>query len=167
MPYVAEIFRQRGGGGATEAGIVIGAIGVGGLLYIGFVSMLLRHFNRPQFMAAGGLLMMTGPLLLATGIAWPLVAAAFGVTGFGFMLLHNSIQTETVDLSPAARQSAYSLHAFSFFAGQAAGPPVVGIGFAAFGHRLSLLMSAAVLGATGLIISYLFRRIARRSGRND
>jgi predicted MFS family arabinose efflux permease len=159
MPYVAEIFRQRGLGGATEAGIVIGAIGVGGLLYVATLSLLLRRFKRHQFMAAGGLLMTVGPLTLAAGTTWIYAAGAFGVTGLGFMLLHNSIQTEVVDLAPAARQSAYSLHAFSFFSGQATGPVLFGIGMVNFGASTSLLISAVILAFTGIVISKVFQRI--------
>jgi hypothetical protein len=67
-----------------------------------------------------------------------------------------------VDLAPSARQSAYSLHAFSFFTGQAAGPPLFGMGLAAMGAGPSLAASAAVLAITGLVISRLFVRLAAR-----
>lgn len=162
LPYVAEILRNRGAGATSEAGLIIGAIGVGGLVYVALVARLLRVFNRHQFMAVGGVLMGAGPLVLASSAAWELVAAAFAVTGLGFMLLHNSIQTEAVDLAPSARQSAYSLHAFSFFTGQAAGPPLFGMSLAALGSGPSLAASAAVLAITGLVISRLFVRLASR-----
>ena len=162
LPYVGDILGRDGSGGAAEAGIVIGAMGVGGLVYVMLVALLLRRFTRAQFMAAGGLLMTVGPLALAFGGPWQASAAAFAVTGFGFMLLHNSIQTEAVDLAPGARQSAYSLHALSFFSGQAAGPPVFGAALLLFGDAPALLASAAALAATGAVISLLFTRLARR-----
>jgi predicted MFS family arabinose efflux permease len=79
MPYVGVILGQHDLGGAREAGFIIGAIGVGGLLYVSFVSVLLRRWKRRQFMAAGGLLMMFGPLGLAFLDHWPTIAAAFAV----------------------------------------------------------------------------------------
>lgn len=163
MPYVADMFVQRCVGGASEAGIVIGSIGVGGLAYVMILKLLLKRFSVYQFMAAGGILMSLGPLSLAANIPWTLVAAAFGITGFGFMLLHNSIQTQVVDLAPASRQSAYSLHAFSFFMGQAAGPVAFGFGLAFVGARASLIVSAIILAATGLVVSTLFTRAAKLS----
>jgi predicted MFS family arabinose efflux permease len=114
-------------------------------------------------MAVGGLLMIPGPLGLAFIQNWSIVAACFGVTGLGFMLLHNSIQTEAVDLAPSARQSAYSLHAFSFFTGQASGPPLFGLWLTHLGTTTALMLSSAILAATGLVMAHLFGRIAERT----
>ena len=158
LPYVGDILIQQSRGGVAEAGIIIGALGVGGLVYVVLVSRLLRRFKRHHFMAAGGAVMPAGLLALSAAAPWQVTAGAFALTGFGFMLLHNSIQTEAVDLAPTLRQSAYSLHAFSFLSGQAAGPPLMGISIAAVGARSSLVLAAFVLAATGLIISLLFRR---------
>lgn len=163
LPYVAELLRRGGAGGPTEAGVIIGAIGVGGLAYIALLALLLKRFDRPQFMAAGGVLMTAGPIALALSAPWTGTAAAFAVTGFGFMLLHNSIQTEVVDLAPTARQSAYSLHAFSFFSGQATGPVVFGLGLATIGASTTLMFCATALAATGVVVSMLFRRAAKKA----
>lgn len=165
LPYIAAILSQRGQGAAAEAGLIIGSIGVGGLVYIGVVRALLKRYSRPQFMAAGGLIMAIGPIALMLGSHWHAIAVAFAITGFGFMLLHNSIQTEVVELAPAARQSAYSLHAFSFFTGQAAGPAVFGFIFYTLGGSVALGLFAAVLVATGLGSSFFFVLIAAKSER--
>jgi predicted MFS family arabinose efflux permease len=159
MPYVGAILRLHGLGGAREAGIIIGAIGVGGLLYVSLVAVLLKRWTRRQFMAMGGLLMVFGPLGLAFLDHWPTIAAAFAITGVGFMLLHNSIQTEAVDLAPTARQSAYSLHAFSFFSGQAFGPPLFGFNLTHLGAPAALILSSAVLALTGVVMARLFGRL--------
>jgi predicted MFS family arabinose efflux permease len=161
LPYVGAILLRREAGGATEAGLIIGAIGIGGLIYVSFVSILLRRFSRRSFMAVGGLLMTVGPLALAFSNSWIVAAVGFAVTGLGFMFLHNSIQTEAVDLSPRARQSAYSLHAFSFFSGQAAGPPLFGLVAGLAGDSFALVVSALILAATGVVISRLFARLDR------
>ncbi len=161
LPYVGAILLRQGAGGASEAGVIIGAMGVGGLVYVCFVSLLLRRFNRRQFMAVGGPVMAVGLLTLAAGAPWQATAAAFAISGFGFMLLHNSIQTEAVDLAPGARQSAYSLHALSFFSGQAAGPPVFALMAANASDGSALVVSAFILAATGLVMAYLFARLER------
>jgi predicted MFS family arabinose efflux permease len=163
LPYIGSILIEKEIGAAREAGFIIGALGVGGLVYVSLVRQLLKRWTRPQFMAVGGFLMMSGLVALALIDDWRLIAASFGVSGFGFMLLHNSIQTESVDLAPDARQSAYSLHALSFFTGQASGPPLFGLCVMALGSSLSLIISAVILAVTGLAIGFLFHRIARRS----
>ncbi|MDO9442105.1 MAG: MFS transporter [Beijerinckiaceae bacterium] len=160
LPYIAEIMRATKQGGPREAGIIIGALGVGGIVYTSVLALLLRRFERPHFMAAGGVLMTVGPVTLAAGQPWTLVALAFGFTGFGFMLLHNSIQTEVVELAPDARQSAYSLHAFSFFTGQALGPALYGAGFAVLGTAGAMLLGASLMLITGVTISALFARVS-------
>lgn len=162
LPYIAQILADDGLGGPRQAGMIIGALGVGGIAYTSILSLLLRRFSRPHFMAAGGVLMTFGPLGLAIAPSWPIMAACMGVAGFGFMLLHNSIQTEVVELAPEARQSAYSLHAFSFFTGQAIGPALFGAGLSGIGARATLSVDAAIMLATGLTISALFARVASR-----
>ena len=160
LPYVGDILTRQSRGGVAEAGMVIGALGVGGLVYVLLVSRLLLRFTRYQFMAAGGVVMPAGPLALMASTPWHVTAFAFAITGFGFMLLHNSIQTEAVELAPDLRQSAYSLHALSFLSGQAAGPPLMGISMAVVGDQASLFLSACVLAGTGIVIAWLFRRLA-------
>jgi predicted MFS family arabinose efflux permease len=163
LPYVGAILQDRNLGSATQAGIIIGALGVGGLIYVVFVNALLKKWSRFQFMAAGGVLMIPGPLALAFVPDWITIAICFAVSGLGFMLLHNSIQTEAVDLAPRARQSAYSLHALSFFIGQAAGPIWFGLWYSGFGHTLPILLSTAILLITGLVMAQLFTRAAQSS----
>jgi len=75
------------------------------------------------------------------------------VLGFGFFLLHNSVQTEVTELAPSARASAFSLHAFSFFLGQA----VYGLALPAMGATISFAIGAAILAATGVVASRLLR----------
>ena len=161
LPYVGAILQERALGSAREAGIIIGALGIGGLVYVTLVSALLKKFNRTHFMAAGGLLMVPGPIALAFMPSWIMIAICFGVTGLGFMLLHNSIQTEAVDLAPNARQSAYSLHALCFFIGQATGPIWFGLWHSGFGFALPTVLSGVILLTTGLIMAKLFARLAR------
>ena len=162
LPYIAEILSAREQGGATEAGLIIGAVGIGGLFYIFFVRRLLLTFSRPQFMAAGGAIMTCGPLALALGLSWQLNALAFAFTGFGFMLLHNSIQTEVVEIAPLARQSAYSLHAFSFFTGQALGPITFGVTLRMLGAPAAAAIFASILALTGILAAIFFSRLNRR-----
>jgi predicted MFS family arabinose efflux permease len=158
---MGDLLSREGEARITEAGIVIGALGVGGLVYVACVSTLLKLFNRRHFMWVGGVLMIVGPLSLALHLEWQSIAIAFAITGLGFMLLHNSIQTEAVELAPAARQSAYSLHAFCFFTGQASGPPLFGAAVILLGEPAALCICAFILAATGISMSVLFGRLAR------
>lgn len=157
-PYIAEILESGKLGGPREAGMVIAGIGVGGLLYSFVVGPLTRAFSRIQMMAWGGII---GALALAGAAfapGWLSLAILFTVLGFGFVLLHNSVQTEVASLAPAARASAYSMHAFAFFLGQAIGPVVFGAGMHSIGTSAMLLINAVILCAVGLGAAALFAR---------
>ncbi|MDB5509117.1 MAG: transporter [Hyphomicrobiales bacterium] len=157
-PYIAEILETAGLGGPREAGMVIAGIGVGGLAYSIVVGPLTRHFSRIQMMAVGGVI---GALALAGAAfapGWPSLAALFAVLGFGFVLLHNSVQTEVASLAPSARASAFSMHAFAFFLGQALGPVIFGYGMHTIGSSAMLMINAGILLAVGLVAAALFAR---------
>lgn len=157
-PFIAEVLERSGAGGPKEAGLIIGGIGVGGVIYSLVLPVTLRRLSRPSLMGGGGLIASAGLGGLALQLPWSIVALLFVFTGFGYMMLHNSIQTEVVDLAPAARSSAYSVHAFSFFTGQALGPVLFGLGLHAFGAGAILSVHLLVLATTGLVMSRLFAR---------
>jgi predicted MFS family arabinose efflux permease len=147
QPFVAAILRERNPVGALEAGFVIGGIGIGGLLYTLSVGWLVRHLGTRRMVVLGGA--AAGAALLAFGQGWPWQAdvVAFVVLGFGFMMLHNTLQTIATELAPEARGSAIALFAFSFFIGQGLGP----LGFGALLRALGTA-AALTLFATGLLV---------------
>jgi predicted MFS family arabinose efflux permease len=112
-------------------------------------------------MAGGGVVATAGLIGLAMELDWMTVAALFAVTGFGYMMLHNSIQTHSVELAPTARSSAYSMHAFFFFTGQSLGPILFGLVQHAAGAFTALVACAILFAATGIIVALLFARLQR------
>jgi predicted MFS family arabinose efflux permease len=160
-PYIAALLRTGHMGDAREAGIVIGAMGVGGIVYSFVLPMLLRRVSKYSLLGAGGVIAATGPLTLAFASSWLPIVGAFAVTGFGYMLMHNSIQSEAVELAPNSRVSAYSMHAFSFFIGQSLGPIAAGLVLTRFGSTGMLMTSAAILAATGPSMARRFVRLGK------
>jgi predicted MFS family arabinose efflux permease len=149
MPFVGELLRSRGAGGLREAGFVIGGLGIGGLLYAFAVPVVLRFVTRPTMMAVGGCIAGVGLGGLGFEVPWGAQMASMVVLGFGFFLLHNSVQIEVTELAPSARASAFSLHAFSFFGGQALGPLVYGVALNTAGAATSLGAGAVILAVAG------------------
>src|SRR3954466_2373385 len=115
MPFIGELLRARGAGGLREAGFVIGGLGIGGLIYAVVLPFVLRLASRQIMMAVGGVVAALGLSGVGLHVSWPFQMASMMVLGFGFFLLHNSVQTEVTEL-----------HAFSFFLGQALGPIIYG-----------------------------------------
>lgn len=158
-PFIADILIRAGTGATREAGFAIGAIGIGGLACTFALPLLLRILGRTMMMATGGVLGATGLLALSMELNSIAVIAAFAVTGVGYMMLHNSIQNESVELAPSARSSSYSMHAFFFFTGQSLGPVIVGLLLATFGTGTAMAVCAALFAMTGIVVGLLFARL--------
>ncbi len=156
-PFIGELLRARQAGGLREAGFVIAGLGIGGLVYSFAAPLILRFAKRPAMMAAGGLIAALGLGSVGLEVNWPSQMASMMVLGFGFFLLHNSVQTEVTELAPSARASAFSLHAFSFFLGQALGPILYGLALPAIGPSVSLGAGAAIVFGAGLMGRALLR----------
>lgn len=156
LPFVAAMVMLHGAAGSFEAGIVISAFAVGGMSYGLAVRFIVAALGQWKMMRIGGLLAGTAFMMTAAPIPWLAVAALFFAVGFGFYMLHNTMQVRATELAPAVRGSAISLFASSFFLGQGLGPVLGGVVADAAGLG-TLFFSAGVLtialgfGAAALI----------------
>ncbi len=162
-PYVATLLEARGIGGIREAGIVIAGIGLGGIVYSLLVRLLLKRLGGMfNIMRAGGLIAGLGFCIIAVQPSWPAQFGAFSVVGLGFFMIHNVLQTQATELAPTARGLAVALHAFFFFLGQAAGPVFYRLGLDSIGIGATVIVSAALMAATGLASARVLERLAGR-----
>lgn len=90
-----------------------------------------------------------------------MAAPANFVSGVGFYMLHNTLQTNATQMMPARRGAAVALFATCFFLGQSAGVAALGIVADHFGTRSVLLFGAFMLLPIGLWLGY---RLNRRHG---
>jgi predicted MFS family arabinose efflux permease len=157
FPYVALLLLAIGVTSSSIAGLLIAAFAVGGVLYSVTVSLLLTRLRERHLMLMGGMLAAAGLVLIAFHVPWIWQIAVYLLFGFGFYLLHGSIQLHVTDLSQTARGAAASLHSSSFYLGQAIGPVVYGYGFAHGGAEPSIFVGAAVVMAVGVVCSRLLR----------
>jgi MFS family permease len=110
-------------------------------------------------MAAGGVLVGLCYGIVAFPVSWPVMAALFALSGFGFYLLHNTMQTISTELAPRARGASVALFAAFFFVGQGAGPVLAGQLSSAGGYAAMFAVSAALMAALGIVSSNLLRRL--------
>jgi MFS transporter, DHA1 family, inner membrane transport protein len=142
---------------ASMAGIVIAAFGLGGVVYSLSVPILVANVKQRLLMILGGSLAAATLVLIAFNFPWYVQAGVFALFGFGFYLLHGSIQVHVTELSSTARGVAASLHSCFFYLGQATGPVVYGFGFAQVGETPSLLVAAAMVLFVGFACAKLLR----------
>ena len=144
---------------SVETGLVLGAFGIGGLLYAFSVRALLRRFGVRRMCLIGSVAAALCYLALALLPHWWLDALAMFLAGIAFYMLHNSMQTEATELAPTARGSAVALFACGFFIGQGVGPLVFGGLLHGGGPRLALFAVAVVVVVLGrLVVSRVIDR---------
>ena len=161
MPYLAVLLEARGAGGIREAGFVIAGMMVGGILFTVTVKAMLRILHgQMNLIRAGGLAAGLGLAAYSFAGQWPLEALAFGLTGVGFYMIHNSLQTQATELAPEARGAAVALHAFFFFLGQACGPILYQLGFTTFGQLspVPMLMTGTAMAVLGFVAARMLAR---------
>ncbi len=155
FPFIASLMIGRNIGGTAEAGLAIGAFGLGGLTYAAMARWLLIRFGQAGVVRLGGGIGLLA--LVGMGIApalWVAVLAGL-LLGTAFYMIHNAIQTRATELSQQFRGSAVSLHAFSFFTGQSLGPIAFGLGGSTIGLGPSLCIA-------GVLLAMLSWSLARR-----
>jgi predicted MFS family arabinose efflux permease len=157
LPFIGPYLQGLGKGGVREAGIVISGMAIGGLVFAFAVPLFIRIMRRRHMMRLGGLIGGAGLVCNSLGADWPIAALFMVIVGFGFFLLHNPVQTEVSELAPTARSSAYSLHAFTFYVGQAAGPVLYGIGSHTIGLSRTFVVMGICLAVTGVTACWLLR----------
>jgi predicted MFS family arabinose efflux permease len=145
LPYLAAMLEAEGTGSIREAGFIIAGMAIGGIAYTLAVKTMLRFVGFRTLIWMGGVVCASGLVGLALAHEWPLKAVAFLAVGYGFYMIHNSIQTQVTELAPEARGAAVGLHAFSFFLGQALGPVLYGLGIASHGTQPTIAAAAGIM----------------------
>ena len=158
FPYVASFLFELGVTSLSISGLVIAGFAVGGLFYTMSVSRLLPRLGVNGMMMGGGLLMALQLAVVAFGPPWQFQLASFILMGWGFYMLHGSLQVFSSELSEEARATALSLHAFFFFMGQTVGPITYGYGILNVGKIPTLLASALVIAAVGFACGHWLRQ---------
>lgn len=163
LPFIGADLRLRFGLSYTAVGLIVACFAIGGLLYSATVHRLLALLGQ-QGMARGGGMVLGGTLIvLALQPVWWFAPAALVVCGFGFFMLHGTLQTTATQMTPAARGTAVGLFSSSLYFGQtlaiSAAAPIVDL----YGAPVIFLAAAIVMPAIGFLFAYLLRR---RGGRH-
>jgi predicted MFS family arabinose efflux permease len=121
LAFIPWHLHDRFGVSLTLAGLVPGAFALGGLCYAIFTRRLLARLGETGLVRIGAVFLAIGLAGLAAGGSWLLAIPESALVGFGYYMLHNTLQTNATQMAPASRGTAVSLFASSFFLGQAIG----------------------------------------------
>jgi predicted MFS family arabinose efflux permease len=129
----------------TSAGAIVALFGLGGVTYMAMARHLINRLGQPGLTRLGAGLVGLAALVVAFTPSWMLALPACLMGGFGFFMLHNTLQANAAQMAPAARGTAVSLFAASLFLGQS-----VGVFFAA--KLIDRMGSALVVAAGGTLV---------------
>ena len=158
FPFIAAFLFELGETSLSIAGIVIAGFAVGGLFYTLTVSRFLPRIGVNGMMIGGAALVGVQLIAVAMGPEWRLQTLSLIFMGWGFYMIHGSLQVFASELSAEARATALSLHAFFFFMGQTIGPIAYGFGIQHAGKVPTLLTAAAIMIALGFVCARLLRQ---------
>jgi predicted MFS family arabinose efflux permease len=163
QPFIAAILHERSGVGASEAGLAIGAMGLGGLVYGILTRILVERVGPRQMMRFGGLAVALSYFAFTIPGPWWSAIGVFLVTGFGFFLMHGTFQAQATELAPTARGSAMALFACFFFMGHATGPLIMGTLLHLLGSQMALITFGVVIGTLGVVTPRLLPPLGTRT----
>ena len=161
--FIPSFLHERFGISLSTAGASVAVYGIGGLGYTLFARQLLVRFGEIGLVRMGGLLMGAGFILLITSnhALWSVPACLIG--GFGFYMLHNTLQANATQMVPAARGTAVSLFACSLFFGQSFGIAATSWVVDTLGAVHAFTASIICLPLLGLWIGYDLKRRAQKT----
>ncbi len=121
LAFVGADLRLRFGLGYSIIGLVVGAFAIGGLTYIASVSALVRKLGQTGLAMGGGAVLAASLAVLAMTPWWQVAPPVVATLGFGYYMLHNTLQTNATQMSPQARGTAVAIFSAALYFGQTAG----------------------------------------------
>ena len=147
--YVGADLHARFGLNFTLVGVVIGTFALGGLVYIASVKQLVALLGQTGLSVVGGSTLGLAYLMLSLAPVWWVTPIAVAMTGLGFYMLHNTLQTNATQMVPEARGTAIALFSASFYLGQPAGVALIAPLIDRVGAAPVFLAVAVLLPALG------------------
>ncbi len=119
--FVPAYLHLRFGLSSGSAGSVLALYGGGGLMYTFCAKPLLRRIGERGLAAAGGVFLGASMGMFLFGGHWWWAMPGCLVGGFGFYMLHSTLQTNATQMIPHMRGTAVSAFVAFLFIGQSLG----------------------------------------------
>jgi predicted MFS family arabinose efflux permease len=131
-------------------GLFVGAFAIGGLVYSFSVRQLVDRLGQRGLAAGGGVLLALAFVTLAFEPHANTAPFAIFAAGFGFYMLHNTLQTNATQMTPEARGTAVGIFSAALYLGQTAGVAAAALVFDRYKGVPVFLVAAVTLLALGL-----------------
>ena len=161
LAFAPAYLHTRFGLSLTLAGAVVAVYALGGLAYTVVARRVVARLGESGMVVAGGFVLGLAFLLYLIGPVWAISLAASVLAGFGYYLLHATLQTTATQMVPEARGTAVAWFASCLFMGQAVGVAIAGMLVDAAGAVWIFGSSALLLPVLGLAFGAALRRKGR------
>jgi MFS transporter, YNFM family, putative membrane transport protein len=148
--YIGADLHHRFSLGFGSVGLIMGAYGLGGMIYAWSARRLLARLGERGLVAMGAILIAGGYGALVLAPVPAFAFAAILVLGLGYWSLHNTLQTNATQMAPEQRGTALSMFASCFFMGQSLGVALAAPVVDGFGPAPVYLVGAALLVAAAV-----------------
>lgn len=153
LAFVPSFLHLSHGMPLWQAGLVVAGFGGGGLTYALTAHWLVPRLGERGLSAIGGVLLCIG--VLSIGGPSPVhEAMKCWLSGAGFFMLHNTLQTVATQMVPQARGTAIAAFALALFAGQSVGVTVAGHIGPTWGFDRLFVVIAIGLACLGAVIAW-------------
>jgi len=146
--YLQRVFETS----PSVAGTVSALFGLGGMFYAMNARRLITRLGPAGLSRSGGFLFAAAMLVLILQPAWQPAIFATLLAGLGYYMLHNTLQTQATQLSPAARGAAIAWFATGLWLGQGVGVSMAAA--VAQRHGFLLVFGASALGLVALGLGF-------------
>ncbi len=131
-------------------GLLLSGFGLGGVIYSVSITRLQRVLGETGFAMTGACLLFIFFIGLQVTNSTLTIGVWCVLGGFGFYILHNTLQTKATEMYTQARGTAISVFAMSLFGGQAVGTLFFGIMTSVLGYSISFMFAGICLLFLGL-----------------
>jgi predicted MFS family arabinose efflux permease len=160
MAFIPSWLHQDTGLSLSASGLAVACIGLGGLGFTLGARHWVAQLGQRRLLLIGALCILAGFSAL-TFTVWlaprtlvaVLAALSCLLAGFGFYMLHNTLQTLASQMSAESRATAVGLFAVAIFLGQSTGVstvatigPIIGFSPVFLAAGIAMLMLAVMLG---------------------
>jgi predicted MFS family arabinose efflux permease len=158
VSIVATHLHGTHGMSLSTAGAVVALFGLGGVMYMSVARHLIKRLGEQGMALVGGGSMGGALLLVGLSPWWQLSPLAMLIGGFGFFMLHNTLQAHATQLAPQARGLGVSLFATSLFLGQSIGVMLAGQSIERLGSGIIVSIGGLMLIAVAVGVCLQLRR---------
>lgn len=155
--FTGAYLKQRFGLSDSLTGLIVAGFGLGGVAYSALVPRLVKRLGETGLVGGGGIVLVACFAGLAAMPTWLATAPFVVMLGFGFYMLHNTLQVRATEMSPTARGAGVSFFALCLFLGQAVGVQTFGAVTDRFGYPGPFVVTGVLLAA----LAWLFRRFLK------